>query len=494
MHKLAVTQSTQKNTGLTRRSTGLMALEPRFMFDGAAVADAMQTLANADSGVNSLTSSSLVEAEQIAKDKAVSFLNKATDQELFAIFNGGKDAPDAQWSERLAEIKQALGQSELPFEMRLMERASQFTAIAAFSAQGPDGKPTIFINPYWASILGNEDLSSVLIEEMGHWMDSVLNAGTDTPGDEGQTLADAVLGLETQVSRGDAADDRGWVTVDGLSYEVEFASLNFTNAYEMAYDWDTQNNTEDTTERWASKEQNLHYFKTTSLGVVTISDGSGGTNFSGNDVSAIALNMGGNTFYGWISRPIKSNGIVRGFYFWTDCRFTTLAAAQADGNQDGDSLVSNNRGFLLVVDQGWFTQQITDTGVSKTFTSTSKDVINGYVTNGTTLTIANVGSSSDRVDSALNSVLPTNTAPVANPDLMTINEDSSGSGNLISGLVSTGTDGNVGAGADTDADVGTTLRISSFTVNGVTTNVIGTSGTSLDLLRKELLQIRDLLS
>jgi VCBS repeat-containing protein len=470
--------SNKKNSGLTRRASGLMALEPRFMFDGAALTDATQTLATADSGVKSVISSSLVQAEQIAKDKAVSFLNKASDQELFAIFNGGKDAPDAQWAERLAEIKQALGQSELPFEIRLMERASEFTAIAAFSARGPDGKPTIFINPYWASMLGNEDLSSVLIEEMGHWMDSVLNAGTDTPGDEGQTLADAVLGLETQVSRGDAADDRGWVTVDGLSYEVEFASLNFTNAYEMAYDWDTQNNTEDTTERWSSKEQNLHYFKTTSLGVVTISDGSGGTNFSGNDVSAIALNVGGNTFYGWISRPIKANGIVRGFYFWTDSRFTTLAAAQADGNQDGDSLVSNNRGFLLVVDQGWFTQQITNTGVSKTFTSTSKDVIDGYVTNGTTLTIANVGSSSDRVDSALNSVLPTNTAPVANLDLMTINEDSSGSGNLISGLVSTGTDGNAGAGADTDADAGTTLRISSFTVNGVTTNVIGTSGIS----------------
>ena len=37
--------STKKNTGLTRRASGLMALEPRFMFDGAAVAEASHVLA-----------------------------------------------------------------------------------------------------------------------------------------------------------------------------------------------------------------------------------------------------------------------------------------------------------------------------------------------------------------------------------------------------------------------------------------------------------------
>ena len=34
----------KKNTGLTRRASGLMALEQRFMFDGAAVADALQVV------------------------------------------------------------------------------------------------------------------------------------------------------------------------------------------------------------------------------------------------------------------------------------------------------------------------------------------------------------------------------------------------------------------------------------------------------------------
>jgi len=35
--------SNKKNPGLTRRASGLMALEQRFMFDGAAVADALDT-------------------------------------------------------------------------------------------------------------------------------------------------------------------------------------------------------------------------------------------------------------------------------------------------------------------------------------------------------------------------------------------------------------------------------------------------------------------
>ncbi len=40
--------SNKKNAGLTRRASGLMALEPRFMFDGAAVDTAVDALAHPD--------------------------------------------------------------------------------------------------------------------------------------------------------------------------------------------------------------------------------------------------------------------------------------------------------------------------------------------------------------------------------------------------------------------------------------------------------------
>lgn len=331
--------SSKKHQGLTRRTSGLMALEPRFMFDGAAVVDAIQTTADAAPVLNdakALAPQALQQAEQLAQQKVAEFLGKATDQEIFNLFNGGKQAPDADWAERLNHLRDSLNGGETGIQVLMMDRASQFNAIAAFAANGPDGKPTIFVNPYWAGLLGNEDLSSVLIEEIGHWMDSVLNPDADTAGDEGQHLADVVLGKEAQASRDGVVTDSGWVTVAGVSYEVEFASFNFVNAYEMVYDLDNdtfgkttaQISTADidVNERWADKEQNLHYFNSSrSLGVVSISDGTSGQNFSGNDVSAISVIVNGETLYGWISRPIKANGVVRGFYFWTDTyTFTPL--------------------------------------------------------------------------------------------------------------------------------------------------------------------------
>ena len=430
--------SKNKHQGLKRRSSGMMALEQRFMFDGAAVDTLHDQLVDASVKVASTTvvsdvfkfdasTASLASTAQLAQQQVRDYLAAATDAQLFEVFNGGKTAPDAAWTERLASLREALSHGTFSVNVLAMDSASTFTALAAFSESGPNGEPTIFINTFWFGMFDAPDATRVLVEELGHAFDAYLNPNADSAGDEGESFADTVI--DGALSQEQSAtlltqNDHGQVVVNGVSYEVEFASLNFSNAYHMVYDWDTQNNSEDTTERWASKEQNLHYFNTAGLGAVSISDGSNGTNFSGNDVSAVALTVGGQTYYGWISRPIKSNGIVRGFYFWTDSSFTSLALAQADGNQDGDSSVADNRGFVLVVDQTWFNQQISDTDFTKTFTSTSKDVINSYVTNGSTLTVASVGSSSDRVDSALNSVVSSNTAPSA------VNDVSSGTPSL----------------------------------------------------------------
>ena len=468
--------SNKKHTGLTRRAPSLMALEQRFMFDGAAIDSLHDTLTDttpldtvvlADVFKFDVATASLASTAQAAQQQVRDYLSRATDAQLFSLFNGGKTAPDTQWAERLGSLREALSNGSFQVNVVAMDSASQFTAVAAFTENGPNGEPTIFINNYWFGMFDAPDATRALVEELGHAFDAYLNPNADSQGDEGEAFADTVMDgvlSQEQSTYTLSQSDQGTVTVNGVTYEVEFASLNFSNAYEMVYDWDTQNNIENTTERWASKEQNLHYFNTASLGVVNISDGSNGTNFSGNDVSAVAVNVGGSTYYGWISRPIKSNGVVRGFYFWTDSSFTTLALAQADGNQDGDSSVADNRGFVLVVDQTWFNQQIADTDFTKTFASTSKDVINGYVTSGATLTIASVGSSSDRVDAALNSVLPPNSAPAAANDTLTVNEDSGTTTvSASSGLLSNDTDVN-----------NDTLTITGYTISGVSgTQTIG---------------------
>ncbi len=447
--------SAHKTPGLTSRSSGLMALEQRFMFDGAAVADAVQTLTT-DSDATLAMPVTLAQAERQAQQKIEQFLQTATDQQVFDLLSGNKSAPDAAWSERLAELREMLSQGEAPVQVLMMEKASQFNAVAAFAANGPDGKPTIFVNPYWAGLLGNEDMVGVIVEELGHWMDSVLNPGSDTDGDEGQRLADAVMGKETLSTRADADADSGWVQVDGVNYEVEFASFNFTTAYRLA---------PESPRYEAEKEQESDRFYGQSLGVASINDNTSQGTFSGNDV-VVELTIAGTTYHGWISRPIKDQGIVRGFYFWYDPQFTSFAAATSDGNQDGDSNAADNLGFILVVDQGWFSSVTSGTPV--------------YNNGSVNANVYEVGSSSDRVDSALNSVLPVNAAPQANTDTSNVgltagtsNGPAREAGGASNGTAGANAIGNV-LGNDTDSN-GDTLKVTALGVNSASSSVTSSS-------------------
>ena len=421
--------SKKKNAGLTRRASGLMALEPRFMFDGAAVGEAAKTLATADTDSGLLhfaagaenTTVALSAAQQQAEAMVANFLQRPdATQQMFTLFNGGQAAPSAVWQEAANSLIAGVQSGSVSVRVELRTNAELQGAKGAFSSDGTTGQATIYLNSDWlvgtpSTGIGGADsasINTVLVEELGHYLDAVLNAGGDTAGDEGEMFSRFLIDGTNPltVSFLSAQDDHGTLALDGQSVAAEFAGFTFVNAYEMVYDQNNNTNTlgvvsgaVDTTERWADKEQNLHYFDSThALGQVVINDGSNGVNFSGNDVSATALVINGNTYYGWISRPIKANGLVRGFYFWTDSRFVDFATAQADGNQDGDNSL-NNRGFLLVVDQTWFSSQITSTGISESINNL-KDGNHG------TITVANVGSSSDRVDSALNSLLPS-TAP-----------------------------------------------------------------------------------
>jgi len=427
--------SNTKHTGLIRRNPSLMALEQRFMFDGAAVDTALDAFKPmADLLHFDVADSALPQAVLTARTDAQVLINAYLSQpdartNLFAIFNGGQTTPSAQWNAAFDQLIANLQTGSDAVRVELRTSAELQGAKGAFAVAGTTGEYTIYLNSDW--LAGNADagvgaadsasIETVLLEELGHSLDARFNGSTDTAGDEGQHFSDVLLrGFDPYATDLSAtADDRGTLQIDGQAVEAEFASFTFVNAYEMVYDLNN-NSTQDTTapnntvytgvdvnERWSDKEQNLHYFNaTTSLGQVQVLDGSNGQQFSGNDVSATSIVIGGQTYHGWISRPIKANGVVRGFYFWTDANFSDLATAQADGNQDGDSNVTDNRGFLLVVDQAWFTSQINSTGVMYDGLSTNPEPINNIKDgNLGSIKVANVGSSSDRVDTALNSLL-----------------------------------------------------------------------------------------
>ncbi|WP_101049763.1 VCBS domain-containing protein [Macromonas nakdongensis] len=505
---------------LVRRRPAPLALEQRFMFDGAAVADALDTTDALDSHDSTtdvldlqplaleapalfqtelndpVLDTAMAEANQAVRD----FILNADDQTLFGMFNGGQPTPDAAWTERLAELRTALRDGSFSVNVVAMDSASVATSIAAYTHAGPDGQPTVFINSYWFDLFEGADAARVLVEEFGHAVDDYLNPDADTTGDEGEAFAATALNGASATTT--TQNDHGTVTAGGTSYNVEFASFNFSNAYQMITDVNNDGVVQNT-ENWAEKEQESHTLLIADggtnantfyggLGPVGINDDTNSALFSGNDVSAIGINIGGTTYYGWISRPLKVQGSVVGFYFWTDQDFTNLATAQADGNQDADSAdvpadpgVTDNKGFVLVVNQSYFNSLIATMG---TTTVTNTGTAWSALTAGTYNSIE-VGSSSDRVDSALNSLIPGNVAPAANNTSGTIIEQGSatftygGNGDGASAILNSTLDY-----SDTIGDTATVTGIGTTTAGAsVSSGSTSTSGyTSVQGLYGEL--------
>ncbi|MCR9140300.1 MAG: Ig-like domain-containing protein [Alphaproteobacteria bacterium] len=423
----------------------------------------------------------LASATVAAEQRIFAFLQQDDAiQKLSEIFHPVDVPPTDEWMENAYHMANAILAGDISINVEIVPGEVLEGAYAAFTSKGIDGQPVIYINENWLEAGADyETVARVLTEEIGHFLDHLLNAQNDSQGDEGQTFAYFVTNGQAPSHLLDPQPDNGVITIEGQEVHVEFASFSFINAYEMVYDLNNNSVADgggaiisgiDNTERWAEKEQNTHYFNTTELGQAVVDDDSNSPFFSGNDVSAIGVKIGDETLYGWISRPIKANGIVRGFYFWTDTDFNDpqtggLAVAQADGNTDGDRDIGDNRGFLLVVDQAWFNEQINDTQIA--YDGANKPLINN-VKDGAlgSISVAAVGSSSDKVDSALNSLSVPNSPPRPLNDSLAVNEDS-GTATITSA------NGLLGNDTDPDNDI---LTVTAFSVGNISTPVDANAG------------------
>jgi hypothetical protein len=104
------------------------------------------------------------------------------------------------------------------------------SAAAAYAVQAPDGHQRIYVNRDWLNQQSSSDaIAAVLLEELGHAIDQKLNPGKDSPGDEGQRFAAALLGLSLdadQRQRIATESDAARLRLDGATVQVEMANGN----------------------------------------------------------------------------------------------------------------------------------------------------------------------------------------------------------------------------------------------------------------------------
>jgi len=165
----------------------------------------------------------LQEAQQLIESY---FNGEGALERLFGLLHGGSSEPSDEW---LASAQAFLAGLEAgTLSVRVEQRASTdlLGAYGAYAPAGPDGQPVIYLNLDWVALYSKEQLTRLILEEAGHWIDNQINGAIDTPGDEGEALAAAVLGLELSESewaRILSENDTILITIDGEVIEAESA-------------------------------------------------------------------------------------------------------------------------------------------------------------------------------------------------------------------------------------------------------------------------------
>ena len=161
MSKITVPNSEKKMVGLTRSAHGLLALEPRFMFDGAAVDVALDVVTHSDPVIADAHPMFDVAASSMAA------LSQPLQQVQAQVRNAVANWTDASWMEvfgikssdakAIAALQEVLHQiQDGTYRIHVVEVSSSEMGLsmAAFAAKGPDDRPTVFLNRDWWSGTG----------------------------------------------------------------------------------------------------------------------------------------------------------------------------------------------------------------------------------------------------------------------------------------------------------------------------------------------------
>ena len=222
---------------LVRRGPSPLALEQRFMFDGAAVGDAVQLLSDRPVEAVRIAADPIVLAARPALDtaaaakadaeKTISTFMARPDarSQLLSLFNGGQQgAPSAQRQQAMDELLASWAAGSFQVRVELRPSTDMQGALGGFAAQGPDGQPVIYLDADWVKTAPSaRAVELVLIEELGHAIDQRLNGANDTPGDEGQAFAGLLAYGDANLATTSAIDDHIQINIGGQAIAAEAA-------------------------------------------------------------------------------------------------------------------------------------------------------------------------------------------------------------------------------------------------------------------------------
>jgi VCBS repeat-containing protein len=142
-------------------------------------------------------------------------------------FNGDLDSShvdSTQWQLNAEQLQQSFIEGDYNIRVEIRSADELSGALGAYSATGITGEPTIYLNGDWLAETGTDAVAAVLLEEIGHDFDRILNDGNDTAGDEGHHFASLLLYGTTNSVNPVQEVDNLTLEIDGFTLDTEAAA------------------------------------------------------------------------------------------------------------------------------------------------------------------------------------------------------------------------------------------------------------------------------
>ena len=160
-----------------------LTLEPRTLFDGSAVFDAVLTL-DGDDGADAITSESaevstqLEQAVQSAVNAVESKILSANREDVFANFGGGVGAQTDKWNDAVDQLQADMAAGSVSVGIALVSDVDMGGESALFVAEGLQGDATIYLDKAWVENASSDELDSAITEKLNEFIESRLAAQT----------------------------------------------------------------------------------------------------------------------------------------------------------------------------------------------------------------------------------------------------------------------------------------------------------------------------
>ena len=94
-----------------------------------------------------------------------------------------------------AALQASLSGSGLGISLEILDGTTAGSINGAYTSAAPEGGEAIYLNADWLQNATAVEIEAVLLEELGHAIDTRLNGAADTPGDEGEIFSALLRGL-----------------------------------------------------------------------------------------------------------------------------------------------------------------------------------------------------------------------------------------------------------------------------------------------------------